>query len=390
VPDEAESQPGRHGAGPLAGIRVADFSRVLAGPLCTMVLGDLGADVVKVERPGIGDDTRQWGPPFVGGDAAYFLALNRNKRSIALDLAEGDGREAAFELARTADVVVENFRPGLMARFGLDWNRIRPLNPRAVYCSLIAFGDEPERARPGYDIIVQAVSGLMSITGDAHGSPVKVGVALLDVVTGLYAANGIQAALLGRERSGRGERVVVSLFEASVAALVNQAANYLIGGVVPQPMGNAHPNIVPYQLFHASDRPFILAAGNDRLFVRTCEVVGRPELANDERFVTNAARVRNRDVIVELLGEAFAARTAARWIAALEAAGVPCAPVRTLDEVFTSPEGASAVETVSDPRRGTLRLVSSPIRIDGESPPVRLPPPVLGEHMDAIAQELEG
>jgi crotonobetainyl-CoA:carnitine CoA-transferase CaiB-like acyl-CoA transferase len=264
-----------------------------------MILADLGADVVKVERPGTGDDTRRWGPPFVGDDAAYFLSLNRNKRSVVLDLSTADGRHAARDLAIRADVLVENFRPGLMASFGLDYGSLASIHPGLVYCSLVAFFDEGDGAsRPGYDIIVQALSGLMSFTGHPGGEPTKVGVALLDVIAGLYASNGIQAALLGRARTGRGRKVTVSLFEASLAALVNQAANYLLGGDVPGPMGNEHPNIVPYQLFDSADRPFILAAGNDKLFLHTCEVIERPELAGDPRFATNDARVRNRSELI--------------------------------------------------------------------------------------------
>jgi crotonobetainyl-CoA:carnitine CoA-transferase CaiB-like acyl-CoA transferase len=374
---------------PLAGIRVADFSRVLAGPLATMLLGDLGADVVKVERPLIGDDTRGWGPPFVGGDAAYFLSLNRNKRSVTLDLGTEDGRSAARRLALASDVVVENFRPGLMERFGLDHASLSAEHPGLVYCSLTAFGEGDETARPGYDIIVQALSGLMSFTGHP-GEPTKVGVALLDVVCGLYACNAIQAALLGRNSTGRGSRVSVSLFDASVAALVNQAANYLLGGLVPQPLGNAHPNIVPYQLFEAADRPFILAAGNDRLFERTCGVIGRPELASDERFVTNADRVRNRDQLIPIVSQELARRPAAEWLTALEAASVPCAPVRTLDEVFASPEGSASIQPIDDRERGSLRLVADPIRVDGRVPPARMPPPRLGEHTEDVRSELEG
>jgi crotonobetainyl-CoA:carnitine CoA-transferase CaiB-like acyl-CoA transferase len=369
---------------------VADFSRVLAGPLATMVLADLGADVVKVERPGVGDDTRAWGPPFVGDDAAYFLCLNRNKRSVALDLGTGEGAAAARRLALASDVVIENFRPGLMARFGLDAEGLLAERPSLVYCSLTAFGDQGERAaRPGYDIIVQALSGLMSVTGQPGGEPTKVGVALLDVVCGLYASNAIVAALLRRSATGLGGRVSVSLFDASVAAMVNQAANHLLGGLVPRPLGNQHPNIVPYQLFEASDRPFILAAGNDRLFERTCEVLGRRELAGDERFATNEARVRNRDVLIPVLAEAFAARTAAEWLEELEGAAVPCAPVRAMDEVFAAPEGAAAVQEVDDPIRGRLRLVASPILVDGSPTPVRRPPPRLGEHTDEVLAELE-
>ncbi|HLA92528.1 MAG TPA: CoA transferase [Actinomycetota bacterium] len=375
---------------PLAGIRVADFSRVLAGPLATMVLADLGADVVKIERPGAGDDTRGWGPPFVGDDAAYFLSLNRNKRSVALDLASGEGALAARRLALASDVVIENFRPGLMAHFGLGFEGLSAERPELVYCSLTAFGEEGGSAsRPGYDIIVQALSGLMSITGHPGGEPTKVGVALLDVVCGLYAANAIQAALIRRGETGRGGRVSVSLFDASVAAMVNQAANHLLGGLVPGPLGNQHPNIVPYQLFEAADRPFILAAGNDRLFERTCEVLGRPELAADERFATNEARVRNRESLIPLLSEAFATRTAAEWLEALESAAVPCAPVRAMDEVFAASEGAATVQEIQDPVRGLLRLVASPIRIDGARAPIRRPPPRLGEHTDEVLGELE-
>ncbi len=374
---------------PLAGLRVLDFSRVLAGPLCTMVLGDLGADVVKVERPGEGDDTRHWGPPFVGPDAAYFLCLNRNKRSVCLDLQTEEGRRAARRLARRADVLVENFRPGLMARFGLDHASLAADNPGLVYCSLTAFGEEGEAAlRPGYDIIVQAVSGLMSVTGERGGGPVKVGVALLDVIAGLYAAVGIQAALHERQRTGRGRRLTVSLFDASVAAMVNQAANYLLGALVPGPMGTEHPNIVPYQVFQAADRPFVLAAGNDRLFERTCEAIGRPDLARDPRFATNEARVRHRAALVPLLQEVFRSRTAAAWLAELSARSVPCAPVRRLDEVFAAPEGAALVQEVADPHRGVLRLVADPIRPDGSPLPVRLPPPLLGEHTEQVLAEL--
>jgi crotonobetainyl-CoA:carnitine CoA-transferase CaiB-like acyl-CoA transferase len=382
---------GDAGAAPLEGIRVLDLSRILAGPLATMVLGDLGADVVKVERPGSGDDTRHWGPPFVGEDAAYFLSVNRNKRSIAVDLQTPEGADVVRRLADRSDVLIENFRPGLMTRFGLGLEDLRRANPGLVTCSLTAFGEDAGEsdARPGYDIMVQALSGLMSITGEREGEPTKVGVALLDVITGLYAAIGVQAALLERERTGRGRHVGVSLFDASVAALVNQAANHLLGGIVPGPMGSEHPNIVPYQVFHAADRPFILAAGNDKLFRATCEVVGRPELADDARFATNDARVANREILIPQLRAAFADRPASEWLTELEAAGVPCAPIRRLDEVFASPEGAAMVQTIEDPGRGSIRLVADPIRIDGDTAPTRRPPPRLDEHGDEILRELE-
>jgi crotonobetainyl-CoA:carnitine CoA-transferase CaiB-like acyl-CoA transferase len=368
---------------PLEGLRVLDLTRVLAGPLCTMVLGDLGADVLKVERPDGGDDTRSWGPPFAGDDAAYFLSLNRNKRSIVIDLKTNDGVARVRELASEADVLLENFRPGLMASLGLDLADLRAANPRLVTCSLTGFGDDVAEtvARPGYDIIVQALSGLMSVTGDAGGEPAKAGVALLDVVTGLYAAIGVLAAVRERDATGHGRHVSVALFDAGVAAMVNQAANTLIGGIVPGRMGTAHPNIVPYQAFHASDRPFILAAGNDRLFRRTCDVIGEPALADDARFTTNGDRVRHREALVPLLEQAFARRPAAEWLAALEEAQVPCAPIRSMDEVFTSAEGAALVEEVRDAVHGdVLKLVANPIRIDDDRTPTRFPPPALDAH----------
>jgi crotonobetainyl-CoA:carnitine CoA-transferase CaiB-like acyl-CoA transferase len=372
--------------GPLAGRRILDLSRVLAGPLATQTLADLGADVVKVERPGEGDDTRQWGPPFAGEDAAYFLALNRNKRSVTIDLRTSSGVDAVRRLAADVDVLIENFRPGLMAQLGLGLEGLRDEHPRLITCSLTAFAEEsPDAARPGYDIIVQALSGLMGVTGDPDGEPVKVGVAVLDVIAGLYAAIGVLAALDERERTDRGRHVGVALFDASVAAMVNQAANVLIGGSVPHPMGTAHPNIAPYQAFQASDRSFILAAGNDRLFARTCEVLGQPAWAEEPRFATNEARVRHREELVGLLEEAFGSRPAAEWLDALRAAGVPCAPIRKMDEVFASPEGAAQVETVADPaRNAVLRLVRNPIRFDGASFPTRLPPPTLGQHTDEV------
>ena len=375
---------------PLRGLRVLDLTRVLAGPLATMTLADLGADVIKLERPDTGDDTRHWGPPFAGDDAAYFLCLNRNKRSAVIDLKTPNGIAALRRLAGTSDVLIENFRPGLLAELGVAPEDLRAAHPRLITCSVTAFGDEtPEAAsRPGYDIIVQALSGLMSVTGEPGGEPMKAGVALLDVITGLYATVGVLAAVRERELTGVGRHVSVSLFDASLAAMVNQAANHLIGGLVPRAMGTQHPNIVPYQVVHGSDRPFIVAGGNDRLFARLCDVLGHPEWADDERFATNEERVRNREALVALLTGVFATRTAAAWLAALEAASVPCAPIRTMDEVFASPEGLAAVETVDDPaREGSLRLVADPIRFDGDPLPTLRPPPTLGEHTDEVLRE---
>jgi crotonobetainyl-CoA:carnitine CoA-transferase CaiB-like acyl-CoA transferase len=376
VPDE---ERGAFGPQPLAGLQVVDLSRVLAAPLCTMILGDLGADVIKVERPGAGDDTRSWGPPFVDGEAAYFLSLNRNKRSVAVDLSAEEGAATVRALIGGADVVIENFRSGVMESFDLGLDALREEHPRLVTCTLTAFGEDPAETRPGYDIIMQALSGLMSVTGEPDGEPVKVGVALLDVIAGLYAAIGILAALSERDRTGRGRHVSVSLFDAAAAAMVNQAANYLMGGVVPTGMGTAHPNIVPYQAFRAADRPFILAAGNDRLFGRTCEIIGRPELSDDPRFATNEARVRERETLVPLLQALFATETAEHWLSRLEDAGVPCAPVRSLDEVFTSAEGRAAVQQIAG-----LDLVADPIKVDGKRLQPRLRPPHLGEHTEDI------
>jgi crotonobetainyl-CoA:carnitine CoA-transferase CaiB-like acyl-CoA transferase len=357
-----------------------------------MVLADLGADVIKVERPGEGDDTRHWGPPFAGDDAAYFLSLNRNKRSVTADLGAPEGVSFVRRLIATSDVLIENFRPGLMERFGLGLDALRQAQPPLVTCSLTAFGPAATEAasRPGYDIIVQALSGLMSVTGERDGEPTKAGVALLDVITGLYAAVGVLAALRERDVTGRGRHVSVALFDASVAAMVNQAANYLIGGVVPERMGTAHPNIVPYQAFHASDRPFILAAGNDRLFARTCQVVEHADWADDPRFATNEGRVVHREELIPLLEDVFSRRPMREWLSLLEQAGVPCSPIMAMDEVFASDDGAELIEQIDDPVRGPIRTVASPIRFDGAALATRTPPPLLGEHDAEVRRDLDG
>jgi crotonobetainyl-CoA:carnitine CoA-transferase CaiB-like acyl-CoA transferase len=373
--------------GALEGIRVADFSRVLAGPLCTMILGDLGADVVKVERPGTGDETRGWGPPFVGELSTYFVSVNRNKRSIALDLNDPDDRGLARRLAERSDVVVENFRPGTMQRFGLAYSDLEPAKSGLVYCSIGGFPPGQED-RPAYDVLIQAMSGLMSLTGPEGGPPIKVGVALVDVIAGLNAAIGITAALRAREVSGRGQLVAVNLFDASVAALVNQASGYLGAGVIPEPMGNAHPSIVPYQTFDASDRPLVVAAANDRFFERMCAVMGLPRLASDERFRTNADRVRNRAVLIGMLQSAFRTRTAAEWLDDLRAAGVPAGPVRTLAEVFDSPEGARMALRLNHPAVGPVPSAADPLGLSGNPVTYRRPPPRLGEHSEEVRREL--
>ena len=371
---------------PLEGVVVADFTRILAGPMCTMVLADLGADVIKIEHPERGDETRHWGPPFAGDDAAYFLSVNRNKRSVALDLTHEADLALARQIAERADVVVENFRPGVMAKYGLDYETVRENNPGVVYCSMPAYLAESGRELPGYDLQMQAVTGWMSFTGEEGGNPVKMGVALLDVVCGLYAATGIAAALRQRTESGEGSLVEVGLFESSVSALVNQAANYLIGDVVPKARGSAHPNIVPYQAFQARDGWFVMAAAGEKQYRAACLAIGRRDLVDDPRFETNADRVANRDHLVEGLSETFATEDARHWVEALTAAGVPAGPVRTVDEVFASAEGAATVEVILDPIRGPIPSVRSPIRI-GEPRP-STPPPRLGEHTEEIRQWL--
>jgi crotonobetainyl-CoA:carnitine CoA-transferase CaiB-like acyl-CoA transferase len=376
---------------PLAGVVVADFSRVLSGPWATMTLADLGADVIKVERPGSGDETRGWGPPFAGGEAAYFLSTNRNKRSIALDLARADHLDVARRLVARADVVVENFRPGTMERLGLGEDACRELNPGVVYASISGFGYEgPARDDPGYDFIIQGRGGLMSITGHPDTGPQKVGVAVSDITAGLYCAIGILAALRRRDATGRGPRVHVSLLGAQVSWLANQAANHLIGGLEPGLMGNAHPNIVPYQVFDTSDRPFVLAVANEVIWRRFCVAIDREDLAADARYATNAARVANRDALASELTAVFAARPRDVWLALLTRAQVPCGPINTIAEVFgdEAVRALGMVQHVEHPSAGPIAQVRAPIDVDGAALPVDRPPPTLGQHSVEILGEL--
>lgn len=367
-------------------MRVVDLSRVLAGPYCTMVLADLGAAVVKVERPGEGDETRSWGPPYAGGEAAYFLAVNRSKRSIAVDLKQAEGRELVLDLCAGADVVLENFRPGGAARLGLDAEVVQARNPAVVYCSITGFGRRASRGRAGYDFVAQAESGLMAITGEVDGPPAKVGVAVVDVVTGLHAAIAILAALRRRDATGVGERIEVSLLDSALSALVNVAQNALVTGEEPGRFGNAHPSIVPYQPFRAADGWVAVAAANDGLFVRLCDVVGRPELAADDRFATNAARVRYRAELVPALEAVFATRAADEWVEALDAAGVPAGKIRGVLEALRAAEPATV--SVDHPAAGELELVAPPFAF--ESAPLRPAgaPPLLGEHTREVLAEL--
>jgi crotonobetainyl-CoA:carnitine CoA-transferase CaiB-like acyl-CoA transferase len=367
---------------PLEGILVADFSRVLAGPFASMTLGDLGADVVKVERPDTGDDTRAWGPPWRDGVSTYYLGLNRNKRSVALDLADEGDRALARRLGERADVLIESFRPGLMAGWALDGDALRERNPRLVSCSVTAFGTgEAGRALPGYDFLLQAMGGLMHVTGEPDGPPLKVGAAVVDLVCGLLAVAGIQAALLERAATGRGRHVEVSLMDSALTALLNQGSAWVSGGVAPQRRGNRHPSIVPYETYDAADRPFAVAVGNDRLFARLCEAIGLPELAVDERFATNSARVGHADELADRLNGAFRARPAEHWLAVLREASVPAGPINGVDEAF-----ALATELGLEPTEdhAGLPLIRPPLRLDGDRPPIRRPPPALDEHGDQI------
>ncbi len=371
---------------PLAGVRVVDLSRVLAGPYCTMVLADLGADVVKVERPEGGDETRSWGPPFAGGEAAYFLAVNRGKRSAAIDLAHPAGREIARELCAGAAVVIENFKAGGADRLGVGYEAVREHNPRVVYCSISGFGSARSPAgRPGYDFVAQAESGLMSITGPEDGDPYKVGVALVDVLAGLHASSAILAAL----HTGEGGRIEVPLLDSALAGLVNVAQNALFTGHEPVRHGNAHPNIVPYQDFGTASGRLAVAAANDGLFAALCAVMGLDGLAGDERFATNAGRVEHRDELVPELERRFRERTAEEWLDALGGAGVPAGKVRTVPEALraAADAGRPATVTVEHPTAGPLDLVASPIW-NGEGGAAPEPPPLLGQHTAEVLGEL--
>lgn len=374
---------------PLSGVNVLDLTRVLAGPFCTMMLGDLGADVIKVEAPGRGDDTRSWGPPFLAGESAYFLCVNRNKRSLVLDLKSEAGRQVVRELASRADVVVENFKVGQMAAWGLGYETLRQANPRLVYCAITGYGQTgPYAARPGYDFVVQAEGGVMSITGPQAGPPYKVGVAIVDVATGLFAATSILAGLFQALRTGRGAYLDVALLDCHLGCLVNVASNYLVTGETPGRYGNAHASIVPYQEFETTDGFIILAVGNDSQFVRLCETIGRPDLATDERFQSNAARVAHRELLIPLLQAIFRGQSSAAWLARLQAQGIPCGPVNTLPQILADPHvlARQMLVTVDHPTCGPLKLVGPPVKLLDVpvEAMVRRPPPLLGQHTQEI------
>ena len=374
-------------SGPLAGVRVLDLTRVLAGPYCTMFLGDLGAEVVKVEQPGVGDDTRGWGPPFTGGESAYFLCINRNKKSITVDLKSKEGVALIRQLSERADVLIENFRPGAMDRLGLGEKELRAANPKLIYASLSGFGaDGPMSDVPGYDLIVQAWGGLMSITGMPDGEPTKVGVAIIDLVAGLMLGKAIAAGLFAREKHGVGQKIDTSLLEAEVAALINAGSNYLIGGKVPGRWGNAHPTIVPYQSFQTADGFLVLGVASETIWRRFCPAIGRAELAADARFAKNANRVENRAALIAIFAELFRTRDTATWLELLNDAEVPCAPVQTIDQVFNSPQvrHREMLVTVDHPTAGTVPMAGIPVKFSATPASVRLPPPLLGQHTEEV------
>ncbi len=394
-------QPG----GALSHIRVLDMSRVLAGPWATQVLADLGADVIKIERPGTGDETRGWGPPWIPDAAgnpsamsAYYVCANRNKRSVTVNIAHPQGQDLLRRLAARSDVLVENFKTGALARHGLDYAHLHSVNPRLVYCSITGFGQTgPYASRAGYDFLVQGLGGLMSVTGqpdtEPGGGPVKVGVALTDILTGLYAANAIQAALAARERTGgEGQYIDMALLDVQVACLANQAMNYLATGRSPVRMGNAHPNIVPYQAFPTADGHMIIAVGNDGQFRRLCEEIGRLDLADDARYATNQARVENRATLIPVLAGITRTRGTAQWVAALEGRAVPCGPVNTIEDVFDDPQVKARALRIDLPRDdvGTIPMVANPIRLSDTPADYRVPPPALGEHTDAVLHDVLG
>lgn len=383
---------------PLEGVRVLDLTRALAGPYCTMMLGDLGADVIKVERPGRGDDSRGWGPPFAGepygpypGESAYFIAVNRNKRSLTANLKSPEGQEVMRRLAGVSDILVENFRAGVLDRMGLGYEELHGLNPRLVYCSISGYGRTgPYAERPGYDVIIQAEGGMMAITGPEEGPPSRVGVPIVDITAGMFAATAVLAALRVRDLTGEGQLVDVSLLDTQVALLANVASNYLVGGAEPRRLGNAHPNIAPYEAFPARDRWFALAAANERQWAVLCDVIGRPELKDDPRFATNGARVSNRPELVTVLNDVFAGRDADEWLPDLREAGLPCGPINTVPDVFDHPQAQArdlALET-EHPTAGPVRLTGFPYKLSQTPAEVRQPPPLLGQHTEEVLTEL--
>lgn len=391
----------------LAGLRVLDLSRILAGPWCTQILADLGADVIKIERPKVGDDTRQWGPPFIAdenGDptqlATYFLCCNRNKRSVAVDISTPEGQKLICELAKQSDIVVENYKVGGLKQYGLDYESLQKLNPRLIYCSITGFGQTgPYAPRAGYDLLIQASGGLMSITGQPDdapgGGPMRTGVAVIDILTGIYASTAILAAVESRHKTGKGQYVDMALLDVSTAILANQVSAYLNAGRDSVRQGNSHPSIVPYQTFPTADGNMLLAVGNDGQFERFCGVIGKPEWAKDERFATNKARVINREVLVPMISEVTRTKATVQWVDALEGKAVPCGPVNQMSDVFKDPQVQARGLRVELPptqvdgvTTAPVYTVASPVRLSDTPPVLSSPPPALGQHTDEVLQSI--
>ncbi|MGJ7912998.1 CaiB/BaiF CoA transferase family protein [Neobacillus sp. LXY-1] len=373
--------------GALTGIKVLDLTRVLAGPYCTMILADLGADVIKVEAPGGSDETRSWGPPFQNGVSAYYLCTNRNKRSITVNLKTEEGRAIIRKLAEDADVLIHNFKTGSMEKWQLDYESLKTINPRLVFCSITGFGETgPLSHLPGYDYIIQGMSGLMSITGSEESGPIKIGVAMVDILTGLYSAISIEAALLERGKSGMGQKIDMSLLDTAVSSLANVASNYLISGHVPRRLGNDHPNIVPYSIYKALDGEIIIAVGNNRQFSTLCEAMGIAEIAHDERFHTNDARVQNRTLLGKILEEQLQLKPVEYWTELFCAHNIPCGPISSMDQVFNQPQvnAREMVVEVNHPEAGVVKLVGSPIKLSRTKTKIERHPPVAGEHTKEI------
>jgi len=377
--------------GPLTGITVLDFTRVLSGPYCTMLLADMGARVIKIEQPGRGDDTRGWGPPFLGHESAYFLSVNRNKESLALDLRSAAAKAVIPRLLERTDVIVENFRPGAMARLGLDYDAIHGTHPAIVYCSISGFGQTgPRRSEPGYDAVIQAEGGLMSLTGDADGPPFRLGVAISDIVSGMFAFQGISMALYARTQTGRGQLVDIGMLDSTAALLTYQSGSFFATGQAPQRLGNRHPTIVPYETFSASDGDLVIAVGNDALWRAFCTACGLEALGDDPQFATNRQRVQGYGVLKPVIVERLRTKTRAEWIAVLTAAGIPCGAVRDVGEVLADPQLAARemVQQVAHASLGPLRVTGVPVKLSDTPGGVRTAPPTLGQHTDAILGEL--
>ena len=376
---------------PLSGIRVLDLSRILAGPYCTQILGDQGAEIIKVERPGVGDDTRTWGPPFAGGESAYYMCLNRNKKSITVDMKKPRGVELIREFIKVSDVIIENFTPGTMARFGLEYEKVKEINPKIVYCSISAYGqDGPYMKRPGYDMVLSAVGGLMWITGPKGGEPCKVGVAITDVTTGIYASGAIVASLFWRERSGKGQFIDAALLDAQVSALANIGSNYLVAEQEAKRWGTEHESIAPYQVFPTKDHPVAIAAANQKLWVKFCQVLGKEEWIEDPRYITNPKRVENRAELIPAVGEVMKTKTCDEWVAALVEASVPVGPVNNMERLYNDPQvlHRGMVQHVKHPTIDNLRLSGIPLKYSETPLTIDLHPPLLGEHTDEILNDV--